>query len=342
MPVTASDVARKLGVSRQSVSKVLVGGKTNIRVSDDLARRIRTVADEMGYRPSMAARMISTGRTGSIDLLMSHLAGSSRLSPAMIRGIHAELAGHDIQLTVSQLPDMGLTKPDQMPKILRERSADGLLINFTHHVPDALPELLDKRGIPAVWMNTKQGRHCVYADEVDAYDRATQHLVKLGHRKIAFYIGAVAGHFSETDRAAGYSAAMERAGLTPVVHQAGAPEHADPDYDDRQDRAVAFLQSDDRPTAVLAYSSADAVVLSLAAARLGYALGQELSLVGLGDEESSVTGASMTQVVLPQDELGRAGVRRLLRIIETPAQESPDRLVKADLFIGRSTGPVIT
>ncbi|MEM9753426.1 MAG: LacI family DNA-binding transcriptional regulator [Planctomycetota bacterium] len=344
MPVTASDVARKLGVSRQSVSKVLVGGKTNIRVSDDLAKRIRTVADEMGYRPSMAARMISTGRTGSIDLLMSHLPGSSRLSPAMIRGIHAELARHDMQLTISQLPDLSPGSHAKLPKILRERSADGLLINFTHHVPDAVPQLIDKHQIPAVWLNTKQGRHCVYADEITAYERATQHLLDLGHRKIAFYISSVAGHFSEADRAAGYAAAMGRAGLSPVIYRAEAPEHADPHSDDRQRRARAYLAGPDRPTAIVAYTAIDIVVLSIAAAELGLRLGHELSLVGLGEESTSITGSSLTQVVIRQDELGRAGARRLLRLIESPgdaSESSPDRLLEAELFIGRSTGPPV-
>jgi LacI family transcriptional regulator len=339
MAVTASDIARKLGVSRQSVSKVLVGGKTNIRVSDELAQRIRAEAERMGYRPSMAARMISTGRTGSIDLLMSHLAGSSRMSPALMRGIHEELADHDLQLTLSQLPDMTLSNQETLPKILRERSADGLLINFTHHVPEALPRLIDKHHIPAVWLNTRQGQHCVYADEADGYHRATQHLLERGHRKIAFYISSVAGHFSETDRAEGYAVAMRRAGLEPVIHRAGAAEHADPLDDDRQARARAYLSAADRPTALLAYSTVDSVVLSIAAAGLGLALGRDLSLVGLGEEPSSITGQSLTQIVVRQDELGRAGVRRLRRLIDKPAKASPDRLVAAELFIGRSTGP---
>ncbi|MEM9754245.1 MAG: LacI family DNA-binding transcriptional regulator, partial [Planctomycetota bacterium] len=249
-------------------------------------------------------------------------------------------AGHDIQVTVSQLPDMSLATPATMPKILRERSADGLLINFTHHVPEALPALIDKHRIPAVWLNTRQGKHCVYADEFDAYDRATQHLLELGHTQIAFYISSEAGHFSEADRAAGYTQAMHRVGLNERVHKAGAAEHPDPLDDDRLERAITFLKHPDRPTGLLAYSHTDSIILATAAATLGLRLGHDLSLIGLGEEPRSPLGVSLTQVVVQQEELGRAGVRRLLRLIETPTAESPDRLIAAELCVGLSTGPV--
>ncbi|MEM1027013.1 MAG: substrate-binding domain-containing protein [Planctomycetota bacterium] len=270
---------------------------------------------------------------------MSELAGSSRLSPSLVRGVHEELILADMQLTVSRLPDRQLTDSSYVPKILRAHSADGILINYTHHVPDDLPKLLDKHNIPAVWINTRRGKHCVYADEEQAFDRATQHLIDLGHRRIAYYVSSLAGHFSETDRQTGYVRAMRRAGLTPQVHHAGAAEHADPIHDDRQRRAVNFLRNPNRPTAVLGYSTVDAVVLTVAAAACGLTLGRELSLVGLGDEEGSITGASMTQIVIQQDRIGAAAVRRLLRLIETPSEASPDRLLEADFFIGGSTGP---
>lgn len=344
MPVTAADIAQRLGVSRQSVSKVLVGGKSNVRVSDSLASRVREMADEMGYRPDTAARMISTGRRGSIDLLMSTEDGASVLPGGMIRGIHDALIAQDVQLTISRLPDTQLTDAAYVPKILREHSADGILINYTHLAPPDLPELLKKHRIPAVWLNTKRDVRCVYPDEVDGFRRATQHLIELGHTKIAFYLTSEHGHFSEEDRRAGYEDAMRHAGLAPQVQLAGAKPRFvyedNPLEDDRLARALAWLKSPDRPTAVVAYAQVDTTLLAYAAAQLGLRLGEDLSLVGLRDGDSvNDLGAPLTQLATPSREIGRQGVQMLLRQIDEPRRREAAVAIHVPLTIGQSSGP---
>ncbi|MEM7682090.1 MAG: LacI family DNA-binding transcriptional regulator [Planctomycetota bacterium] len=342
MAVTAADIAQKLGVSRQSVSKVLVGGKSNVRVSESLATRVRAVADELGYRPDTAARMISTGRRGSIDLLMSTEAGASVLYSGVIRGIQDGLIEHDVQLTVSRLPDTKLTDADYVPKILREQSADGILVNYTHLVPPDLPALLKKHRIPAIWLNTKRDARCVYPDEVDAFARGTQHLIDLGHKRIAFYLTSEHGHFSEADRRQGYEHAMHQAGLTPQVQFAGAAPRfvcdANPLEDDRLARALAWLKSPDRPTAVVAYAQIDTTLLAYAAAQLGLELGKDLSLVGVSEDEGvNHLGAPLTQLVTPRRQVGRSGVEMLLRQIEEPDRRDSSLAVEVPLMIGHST-----
>ncbi|QDU70547.1 LacI family DNA-binding transcriptional regulator [Mucisphaera calidilacus] len=343
MAVTASDIARKLGISRQTVSKVLVGGKTNVRVSDRMATRIQKVADELGYRPNTAARLVSQGRRGSIDLLMSTERGSSVLPIALINSIHDKLIGLDLQLTVTRLPDSQLTDASYVPKILREHCADGILINYTHHVPVDLPPLLDKHKIPAVWINIRRENNCVYPDEVAGTRKATEHLLGLGHTKIAFHILSEHGHFSECDRRLGYELAMRDAGLMPQVVRAGARPRqecdAHPLQDDRLERVLAWLKKPDRPTAIVAYAPIDTVVIAYAAAQLGLTLGRDLSLVGVSDDGvTNPLGIAMTQLVTPQAELGANGIRMLMRQIETPALPLDPRPVEVPLTLGHSTG----
>ncbi|MEM9915457.1 MAG: LacI family DNA-binding transcriptional regulator [Planctomycetota bacterium] len=347
MPVTASQIARELGVSRQSVSKVLVGGKTNIRVSPDLANRIRRVADEMGYRPVTAARTISTGRTNSIDMLMSTGSGASRLPTPLIEGIHDELIARDMQLTVSRLPDHKLSDADYVPKILREHSADGILVNYTHLFPEELPKLIERHELPAIWMNTKWTRDCIYPDETAGFRKATEHLLELGHTRISFNVLHTSGHFSETDRRAGYEQAMIDAGLTPQVFHAGADwahRYTDPEFDledDRLKRLQQWLSGPDRPTAVLAYAQRESDFIAYAAATLGLKLGRDLSLIGVSDFEGNRLGLPLTELVLPYPELGRRAVEMLMVKIDQPSEEFPAETVDMRLALGASTGPPI-
>jgi len=342
MGVTASDIAQKLGVSRQSVSKVLVGGKTNIRVSSGLAVRIRQTAQEMGYRPNTAARSISTGRTGSIDLLLSTQSGPSRLPTRLIGGIHDALIAKDMQLTVSRLPDSQLTNADFIPKILRERSADGILINYTHHVPRDLPAMLSRHAIPSVWINNKRETLCTYPDEISGYRQATERLLSLGHQRVAFHIMHEDGHFSEVDRRLGYEQAMQNAGLEPVTQRASAQEgqfyEDEPLADDRLKRVLEWLGRPDRPTAVLAYSQLDTNVIAYAAALLNLKLGRDLSLIGITDGVANQFGMPITQLQLPHDELGRVGVELLLKQIAKPSLIQESRHLEMPMIEGLSVG----
>ncbi len=340
--VTASQIARELGVSRQSVSKVLVGGKSNIRVSPQMARRIRCTADKLGYRPNTAARTISTGRTGSIDMLMSTGSGASRLPTRLIEGIHDALIDRDMQLTVSRLPDNKLRDAGYVPKILREHSADGILVNYTHMFPEELPELIRRHELPATWVLTKREADCIYPDEIDGFRRATEHLLELGHQRISFNILNCSGHFSEADRQSGYEQAMIAAGLEPRVMHADAamahiyclPHHTD----DRHERVRSWLSGPDRPTAVLAYSHTEADFIAFAAATLGLKLGRDLSLVGVSDVVGNRMGVPLTQLVLPHEEIGRRAVALLMSKIDDPSRVRSPVAVRSTLSLGASSG----
>ena len=343
--VTASQIAEQLGVSRQSVSKVLVGGKSNIRVSPTLAKRIRRKAEELGYRPVTAARTISTGRTGLIDMLMSTGSGASRLPTPLIEGIHDALIARDMQLTVSRLPDSKLRDASYVPKILREHSADGILVNYTHNFPEQLPVLIERYALPALWLLMKRATDCIYPDDVTAFRTATQRLLELGHRRIGYHVLNTSGHYSEADRQSGYEQAMRSAGLTPrVVHGHCEMAHHYTEgrlADDRHEVVRSWLSGPDRPTAMLGYSQRDADFISFAAAGMGLRLGKDLSLIGVTDAQDNRFGIPLTQLVLPHVEIGRRAVELLLQKIEAPTVDLAPIEVAVPLVEGASTGPPV-
>ena len=73
--------------------------------------------------------------------------------------------------------------PSDMTKI---RMADGMIVNYTHEIPQAMLDLVHAHHAPAVWINVKLAKDCVFPDDVNAARSVTEELIQLGHRRIAF------------------------------------------------------------------------------------------------------------------------------------------------------------
>jgi DNA-binding LacI/PurR family transcriptional regulator len=230
-----------------------------------------------------------------------------------------------MHLTVSRLTDEELTRGDFLPKVLRESMADGMIVNYTHDIPTEMLGLIHAHHAPAVWLNAKLGEDCVYPDDVGAARTATEHLIKLGHRKIAFLhlISSIFGetfqqakakfHYSVLDRAQGYASVMLDAGLTPriVSHDRFVETgHIETCRD--------LLSGIDRPTAVLVYSDRDVSALMCAAAELRLMIPRDLSVLVFHPGDEWIAGRHISVVDLPTREMGRHAVAMLMRKLEFP------------------------
>ncbi|MEM6392400.1 MAG: LacI family DNA-binding transcriptional regulator [Planctomycetota bacterium] len=303
---------------------------------------IERVADELGYRPNGAARAMSSGKTGLIDLLMSTSGGFSRITGSLLEGVHDALADADMHLSMSRLPDGQLVNEGFMPKILREYLCDGLLVNYTHHAPPQMKKLITRYRIPVVWLNVKQPVDAVYPDDEDGSRRATEYLLSLGHRRIAYLAYRHTGHYSETDRARGYSSAMEEAGLEPhaaILDPAPFETVCDkPGQENRLPLVRQWLSQPDRPTAVVTYGSEAAAVIT-AAAGLGLSVPGDLSVMSTAHAGLDPLGIGLTHMRQPGLAMGQQGVRMLLQKIASPAEQLPSRSLVYELAIGNTTQP---
>jgi len=321
--VTLQDIAARVGVDRSTVSRVLSNKAAEGGISSELAQRIFREAEELNYIPNTSARAIRMGRFNCAALLMSTDAGRSYLSSRLLDGIHDELAAADMHLTVAKVPDFRLSNQDYVPKILRTLTADGMLINYTHHLPEHLVEIVDERKFPAIWMNTRRDHDAVYPNNFDAAREATQRLLSLGHRRIA-YMDLCAGredvaghHFSAIDRMAGYSQAMRTAGLEPWEVR---PESSCVRYEDELQFAREFLRRPNRPTALLCYFAIFTPALMRAATELGLRVPQDLSIVTFAGEAFREQGLLVSAMLEPHYRLGQEAVRLLNRKIDDPQQ----------------------
>jgi DNA-binding LacI/PurR family transcriptional regulator len=220
MPVSIKEIAAATGYSAQTISRVLNNKGAGHRKSTcDFTLE---TAEAMGYRPNSLARAMVLGKFGGVGLLMSNNSGRSYLPTSLLSSIHDTLAGHNIHLTIGRLPDEKLTDSDYLPKVLREWSCDGFLINYTDHVPDGMAELIERSRLPSVWINTKKPGECVHPDDFGGGKLAVEYLRSRGHTRIAYTHyrwgdNLTEAHYSVMDRLEGYKAGMKQAGLKPLI-----------------------------------------------------------------------------------------------------------------------------
>ena len=323
--ITLKHVAENVGVSVNTVSMVLQGRARDGRISPERETQITEAARRLGYLPNAAARAARTGRLGNIALIASTDMERSFASPALLNSIHDALAAVDQHLLYIRLNDTQLTDQTYVPRIARELAADGIILNYTHREPKVLDTLIRRSQVPCIWLNRRRDRDCVFPDDAAISQRATQELLALGHRRIAYVDVTVSlnelptAHYSRSDREAGYRRAMDEAGLKPQVIRPA-----------RRTIGPAMsayigdhLQAPDRPTALLSYASRHADLALLAAERLGLSVPDDLSIAGFDSTSHHFDGRSVATVMLPDQHLGQAAVQLIMRKISEPTRPLP-------------------
>ena len=332
--VTQKQIARELGVTQQAVSYALTGGGT---LSLGMRERIITAATEFGYRPNGVARAMKSGRFGSVALLMGKGENSSTLPDQLWSGIHNELALHNLHLVMARLPDDALSDTAALPKILREMSVDGVLLDYTHQIPPRLRESLEASQLPAVWLNTKRPFDCVHPDDFGAGVTLLEYLSGLGHRRIA-YVDVAANphdphvHYSVADRRAGVQQAAKRVGIAIETLSLGENTVAE------QLRMMRALWERPQPvTAVIGYSEDAFEMVCRAAWESGRRVPDDVSVAVFADFRAKrLFGFDLTYMKVPQELEGREAVRLLLKKISGDRSPAPPRLVPFNLLTGQT------
>ena len=337
MRTTIKQIAERSGLSIPTVSRIL----SNKGEAHQLSTRekVLQVARELGYRPNMSARAMRQGRTGTVALLQSGTDQARSLLPAeLLAGILDATAEHDLHLTVAALPDVKLTDDGYLPKILREWAADGLLINYNAAIPETMVNIIQEHELPAVWINSMQATDCVFPDDENAAQQATEYLLRLGHERIAYATMGGAGHYSDAARRTGYETAMRAAGKTPrTLVVFGVRDNA---RDAVIPAALEMLRGPDAPTALLCYNTQAVQAAAYLAATLGIILPHSLSLIGFCVSPYEALGIRNTDtMVLPEFEMGRVAVDMLIRKIEHPQIANPPRPIPFRLEGGWTTAP---
>ena len=344
MVVTLKKIAADCGVSTPTVSRILSGGGSSH--SATTRRRVMQVAQELGYMPNTHARAMVSGRHGSIALVLTTREGPSQFLPTIIHGVEDVLSDGDTHLTIAKVPDERLCNDGFVPKLFREWLVDGLLVNYTYDIPGKMVDLIERHGLPAVWMNTQRPHDSVYQDNFLAARRATQRLIELGHRRIA-YVDLSQGtsemdqlHFSVVDRQRGFESEMRAAGLQPQVVRPLTGLGSDA----RLNAARQVLNEPDRPTAVVCFWLQSAMAIYLAAKSLGLMIPHDLSLITFSRPFlADTTGVDFSAMLDVGYEVARVATKQLMKKIEEPGLSEPSvRVLMAETAGSTVAPPAVT
>ncbi len=331
--VTIKDVAREAGVSVGTASQALRGSAV---VRETTRRRVLAVAARLRYQPSALARGLVTRRTHTVGLLISDIA-----NPFFIRAVRAveDVAQENGYNVILCNTDEAPAKETQYLRVLMEKRVDGIILATTAASRRAVREI-QWRHIPLVLFDRELAgvaTHVVKVDGILGGRLATEHLLALGHRRIAIIHGPL-DRSTGVERLEGYRATLRAAGLRPdpLLTREG---------DFKQESgyrwAQALLDLTPPPTALFCTNNLMTVGALQALLERKVRIPDELSLVGYDDMEWwTLTHPPLTTVGQPVYDLGREAMRLLLTQIGREKGRRPQRIVlKPELILRESCGP---
>ncbi len=327
--ITIKDVAAQAGVSVPTVSKVING---RYGVSAATFARVQAVIDELGYEASLVARSLRNHQTNVIGILVADL---EPFSTELLKGAANAIRNSGFELVVYSAGGRTDARLGWERRYLSRLS--GTLIDGAVLVT---PTVVDVRyGAPIVAVDPHTGSSdlpTVDSDNLHGARLATEHLIGLGHRRIALLAGRPDLQSAQL-REAGYRQAMTAAGIAisdDLIRIGG--------YDAAisTEAARELLSQTDPPTGVFAANDVSAIATIAAATDLGLRVPADLSVVGFDNvPDSALCSPPLTTVEQPIHEMGRIATEILIRLIRGETVETTHVTLATRLIVRHSTQP---
>jgi LacI family transcriptional regulator len=338
------DVAKAANVSLAAASRILRGDRE--RFGEETCRRVIEASRQLGWRRNLLVNGMQTGHTQTIGVMIPPY---DSFWVSVLSGIHDMLAASDylpITIWIGSLADMPHFEKDEAEGLrqinrLLDRRVDGLImwptfsVAYYHH----FPEFVERRVPVAVIDHYSTVADSVETDEEQSAEVVADHLLKLGHRRIACL------------------SSRETPSQTWAVKRRGSFEEAvrrHPDATVKSWRLNAhgtnglevareLLTSDLKPTAVYAVSDHEAEFVYDAAQELGLTIPRDLSVIGFADLDfAALMSPPLTTMRQKPHDIGRLAAQLIIDRIDgiIPSDDAPTTIkVEADLIVRNSTAP---
>lgn len=330
--VTITDVSKRAGVSRSTVSRVVAG---NGYVSETKRKAIEKAIAELGYRPNSFAQALRSNRSNVIGAVFVDV--GTPYFANMIYGVQRATRDAGKALMVSS----GFADQDEEARAVIElvdRSCDGIVLYLEKPMREDAVEILRRSHIPVVSIGRD---HCpvsrgrVVLDNFGGARLAMRHLLEAGHRKIV-HLSGQADYGDTIDRMEGIVAALQEFGLgLEDIHLVSGRFEQEFGYSATRDLIAAGHEF----TAIFAGDDDMAVGVILALREAGLRIPEDVSVMGFDDAfHARHSWPPLTTVRQPIDMLGEEAARLLLRLLTQPVSGVLEAVVSTELVVRASVG----
>ncbi|MHB0928784.1 MAG: LacI family DNA-binding transcriptional regulator [Candidatus Nanopelagicales bacterium] len=323
------DIAKVCGVSPQTVSRVINGHPS---VRDSTRARVRAALDELGYTPNRAARALVTGRTGTIGVVSYDV---TYFGPAsVLHAVQGAARARGYAVHVATASSITAAAIAEVIQEVSRYGVDGIVVDTPQLVAEPLLDL-PPRTPPLVFVTSlgSPSKPAVGIDDVTGVRRLLEHLIELGHTRIAQISGSK-GWFDADGRVTVWRDVLHQHGLRNDLLWRGdwTPQSG---YDAARD----ILETSDA-TAIFAANDSMALGAYKAAADAGRKLPRDLSIVGYDDSpESPYLMPGLTSVNQNFHALGELCMETLIRLVEQHIAPDERLLVTPTLRVRGSSAP---
>ena len=331
---TIFDVARRAGVSTATVSRVLAG-IGNPRPATEAA--VRAAAEALDYRPSGVARSLRMKRTRTLGLIVTDI--GNPFFPELVRGadVAARSRGYSIILGSAAYDEH---RALHYLDLMVDRRVDGLIIASSQLSNTSRP-WLTRSPVPLVAVNaepTDPSITVITSDNIGGARMATEHLIGLGHRRLAYIRGAESFSADEP-RVAGFRAAGRAAGLARTDLR---EVRGDGQVEGGELAAARLLSERTGITGIVCYNDVTAIGALRALRAAGLRVPEDISVIGCDDiAAAGWVVPSLTTVGQQKAEMGTLAVELLVSRIDGRAEPDAHEVIRLPMVLveRESTGP---
>ena len=333
-PITITDVARTAGVSKSAVSFALNGRPG---VAADTRERILAVARDLGWTPSLRGRSLSVSRALAVGLVIARppeTLGADPFFASFITGIETVLSARGYALMLQVVGDEA-SEHESYRRLTGNGRVDGVFLTDMR-VDDLRPQLLDDLNLPTVVIGRNPGHgpwSAVYIDDQPGIAAAVEHLVALGHERIA-HVAGPSEFVHGLSRRTAWTQSVSDAGLAP-----GPCITSDFSAQGGADATRQLLDLDDPPTAIVYANDLMAIAGMSTAIGRGVEVPGQLSVTGFDDTPlAAYLQPALTTVRTDVVGWGRAAATQLLALVDREGGREID-LPPPEFVIRASTAP---
>lgn len=330
---TLADIGKLAGVSPKTVSRVINNDKY---VKDETRKKILKIIDETGYYPNNSAKSLVTRKTKTIGLIVGDIENPyySRLARGVIRA--AESYNYSVIVCESRFEE---ATAEKYLKMLMERSVDGILIS-TLDFKSSVLDKLKMNGFPHIFVTCKlssTSTDYVIGDDYQGEREATEYLINLGHRNIAFLRGP--NMFPANQKLLAYKDVMKESNIQIKDYFISRSVY---DHEGGHDVTLELLSNHKDITAILAINDIIAIGAIEAIDKLGLSVPEDISIIGCDNiDVTKLLKVPLTTINYPKLRCGNIATKILIDALEgRTIRKKKEVILGCKLIVRKSCAPL--